>query len=216
MRLRGFTLIELLVVIALMAILAALLFPVLAQARETGRRATCLSNLRQIATAHQIYVQDWDERFPDWIQDRPPRAPTWRRYFFWTEYLGPYLLEDAVLRDPGFSVPPDEPLRGQKLADYALLTWGPFGRGTKERPYYRWAGPTMTLAQVVRPTETFLATDGWTTTIASRGFYLTPHHRGMNAAFLDGHVQWLPAGQCWQIDRDDAGFHYYHYATADR
>jgi prepilin-type processing-associated H-X9-DG protein len=213
---RGFTLIELLLILSLMTLLAAFLAPVLASARESGRRSTCLSNLRQIAMAHQLYVQDADERFPDWIQDRPPRAPSWRRYFFWPEYLGPYMGDGALLRDPSFTLLPDEPLRGQKLADYALLTWGPFGRGTRERPYYRWAGPTITIGQVVRPSETFLATDGWTTTVHSRGFYVTPHSGGMNAAFLDGRVQWVPRGVCWRIDRDGAGFHYYHYATADR
>jgi prepilin-type processing-associated H-X9-DG protein len=204
------------VIVALMTLLAGILAPVLALARESGRRGACLSNLRQIAMAHQLYVQDSDERFPDWIQDHPPRAPTYRRYFFWPEYLGSYLREKGVLRDPSFALPSGEPLRGQKLADYALLTWGPFGRGTRERPYYRWAGSTMTIAQVIRPTQTLVATDGWTTTIHSRGFYVTPHSGGMNAAFLDGHVQWLPPGACWQIDEDGAGFHHYHYATADR
>jgi len=212
----AFTLVELLVVLAILTVLAGILLPVLAQARESGRRATCLSNLRQLATAHQLYVQDFDERFPDWVQDRPPQPPTYQRYFFWPEYLGPYLRDEAVLRDPGFTTPPGEPLPGRRLADYALLTWGPFGRGTKERPYYRWAGPSMTAAQVVRPAETFLATDGWTTTKTSFGFSVTPHSSGMNAAFLDGHVQWLPSGASWQIDRDTVGFHYYHYATADR
>jgi len=63
-RVRGFTLIELLVVIAIIAILAAILFPVFAQARESARGASCLSNLRQFATATLKYVQDYDEVFP--------------------------------------------------------------------------------------------------------------------------------------------------------
>lgn len=58
---RAFTLIELLVVLAIIAILAALLFPVFAQAREMARSATCKSNLKQIGTAMQMYVQDYDE-----------------------------------------------------------------------------------------------------------------------------------------------------------
>ena len=59
---RGFTLIELLVVIAIIAILAAILFPAFAKARETARRTACVSNLRQISMAALQYAQEYDER----------------------------------------------------------------------------------------------------------------------------------------------------------
>jgi prepilin-type N-terminal cleavage/methylation domain-containing protein len=61
---RGFTLIELLVVIAIIAILAAMLFPVFARAREAARKATCISNLKQLALAAMMYAQDYDEVLP--------------------------------------------------------------------------------------------------------------------------------------------------------
>jgi prepilin-type N-terminal cleavage/methylation domain-containing protein len=64
-RKRGFTLIELLVVIAVIAIIAALLFPVFAQARDKARQAACFSNLKQIGQALYMYVQDYDEHMPD-------------------------------------------------------------------------------------------------------------------------------------------------------
>ena len=57
MRRRAFTLIELLVMIEIIAILAAILFPVFAQAREKARSAQCLSNLKQIGTAMLMYTQ---------------------------------------------------------------------------------------------------------------------------------------------------------------
>src|SRR5947209_6884417 len=61
---RAFTLIELLVVIAIIALLAAIIFPVLAQMRQDGYKTSCLSNLKQMGTAWMMYAQDYDERFP--------------------------------------------------------------------------------------------------------------------------------------------------------
>lgn len=63
-RKRAFTLIELLVVIAIISILAAILFPVFANARETARKASCTSGLKQIGNGISMYMQDYDEKFP--------------------------------------------------------------------------------------------------------------------------------------------------------
>jgi prepilin-type N-terminal cleavage/methylation domain-containing protein/prepilin-type processing-associated H-X9-DG protein len=60
----AFTLIELLVVIAVIAIIAALLFPVFAGARDKARQAACFSNLKQIGQALYLYLQDYDEHLP--------------------------------------------------------------------------------------------------------------------------------------------------------
>lgn len=64
----GFTLIELLVVIAIIAILASILFPVFAKARESARSTTCLSNMKQIGTALQMYFNDNDSLAPNMWQ----------------------------------------------------------------------------------------------------------------------------------------------------
>ncbi len=61
---RGFTLIELLVVVAIIAILAAVLFPVLARAKQAARVATCQSNLRQLGAAFRMYANDNDSCLP--------------------------------------------------------------------------------------------------------------------------------------------------------
>jgi len=60
----AFTLIELLIVIAILAILAAILFPVFARAKENALKASCASNLKQLGLAFIQYSQDYDERFP--------------------------------------------------------------------------------------------------------------------------------------------------------
>jgi prepilin-type N-terminal cleavage/methylation domain-containing protein/prepilin-type processing-associated H-X9-DG protein len=63
-RLKAFTLVELLVVLAIIAILAALLLPAVNRARESGRGAACISNLRQVGIALQLYVDDNQQRLP--------------------------------------------------------------------------------------------------------------------------------------------------------
>jgi prepilin-type N-terminal cleavage/methylation domain-containing protein/prepilin-type processing-associated H-X9-DG protein len=70
----GFTLIELLVVVAIIAILAAMLLPVLARAREQAARAVCLGNLKQLILISLMYAQDNEERFP--VYDRNGDYPS--------------------------------------------------------------------------------------------------------------------------------------------
>jgi prepilin-type N-terminal cleavage/methylation domain-containing protein len=84
---KGFTLIELLVVIAIIVILAAILFPVFARARENARRASCSSNLKQLALGLLQYGQDYDEKYPlSWMYNQSQAQPSdWNTgdYWYW-------------------------------------------------------------------------------------------------------------------------------------
>ena len=103
-RARGFTLIELLVVIAIIAILAAILFPVFATARESARKTSCLSNMKQIALGNVMYLQDYDETIvpaavvPDGslqgIDESNPGQP--RTSLSFEILLGPYIKDNAI------------------------------------------------------------------------------------------------------------------------
>lgn len=87
----AFTLIELLVVIAIVAILAAMLLPVFAHAREKSRQTACLSNIRQMATAVTMYLQDY-EAFPMYaVAGQETR---------WWNQLEPYIRSRELYRCP--------------------------------------------------------------------------------------------------------------------
>lgn len=81
MRRIGFTLIEILVTIAIMGILAAILFPVFAAAKKKSKQSACISNLRQIGAALQIYRQENDERLPRYLSSLYPGFVSDKRLF---------------------------------------------------------------------------------------------------------------------------------------
>ena len=215
MRRRGFTLIELLTVLAIMTILAGILFPVFLQARDAARRANCLSSLRQLALAHRIYVEDYDDTLPSWELGR------FGRNVIWTEFLRPYYRDPQIL-DQGFTDPATRAATGW-TADYSLCAWGPGGEGTLADPYWLWPGALwtagdvskpMTLAEVRRPAESLQFADGTTDTTETT--IRRAHRNGqLNGAFLDGHARVVTDAEWNRIGQDERGY-FYRIAAADR
>ncbi len=91
----GFTLIELLVVIAVIAILAAILFPVLAQARARARQTQCASNTRQLSLGVLMYAQDYDETLPPVAYEDAEDND-----ILWITMIAPYLKNTQINRCP--------------------------------------------------------------------------------------------------------------------
>ena len=104
---RGFTLIELLVVIAIIGILAAILFPVFAAAREKARATSCLSNMNQVGLALMQYTQDYDEHVcfnnDGNVYQYPPNSGN---YYLrtWMSLLEPYMNNYQIWVCPSASI----------------------------------------------------------------------------------------------------------------
>jgi len=128
---KGFTLIELLVVIAIIAILAAILFPVFARARESARRTACLSNLKQMGLAVMMYVQDYDEHYPQTAYSIPgataadmPDQKLWiTDGIVWQQIIYPYSKNAQLFICPSsqLSTNGDRPVTGHYGANQYVM-----------------------------------------------------------------------------------------------
>ncbi len=141
----GFTLIELLVVIAIIAILAAILFPVFARAREKARQTSCLSNLKQIALATNMYAQDYNEALP------PILLQSGENLYAVNETLSPYMRNDQL-----WICPTDRVGEVETTEVGASMNISYSGNTVTMKwvlPAYALTDPPLALGQIHRPSE---------------------------------------------------------------
>jgi len=189
MKKSGFTLIELLVVIAIISIIAAILFPVFARAREKARQTSCLSNVKQIGVAMLSYAQDYDECYPIATQSPYPSQAG--------PYIGlltlPYVNNKHIWRCPSR---PD-------TAWNDTAWWGTSGfachyayPGQSFFCYNWYYGRVVTLADITEPASSVLLSES-NEPGTDRGYYRTcpgsygiyPHNGMRNTLLCDGHAK---------------------------
>jgi prepilin-type N-terminal cleavage/methylation domain-containing protein len=204
---RGFTLIEVLVVVAIISILAGILLPVFAQAREKARQASCMSNVRQIGLASLQYAQDYDERMVGTeLGDNPE--------YFWGDMLHPYLKSRQILQCPSASEKFQLSSPGPGFPEGISYEWSyPYAINDVRDASGRRAGAAFSsLAGITRPADAVLILDGWPAPVAplvdeerheiawswgQRDALRNPlhdgnprHTGGFNLVNCDGHTKW--------------------------
>jgi len=164
-KIRGFTLVELLVVIGIIALLISILMPALSRARKSANTTKCLSNLRQVGTAFQLYAADFRGKFPVVRQDTPDdgsgKAITFN--IWWTDTIAPYVSK--VARATSSNAASLDEVRGTVL-------WG----------CSEWNGRNATLNQY----DTGYGMNGQVTTMPD---YPAP---GVNTPKEEYAMRWLP------------------------
>ncbi len=210
----GFTLIELLVVVAIIAILAAILFPVFGRARENARRTSCQSNLKQIGLAWLQYAQDYDERimrFSTGAASASSATPSNKIRYWWGSWDGstfqgmeglvqPYMRSDQVRACPSFTATPANAYEGNTGYAYNVDLLSP--TDYESAPPYAATPRAASLAQIEAPAKTIAFADaaGLNSGALKPSTYLSKpsddfpnfharHLESGNVLWCDGHVK---------------------------
>jgi prepilin-type N-terminal cleavage/methylation domain-containing protein/prepilin-type processing-associated H-X9-DG protein len=208
----AFTLLELLVVVAIICLLAAILFPVFARARENARRASCQSNEKQIGLAFAQYVQDNDERYPI-ARNATPRGDGW------VHSLYPYHKSYQLFQCPSEKRGPANGRVSDYYANRNIMRLSPYGGNSIQG-----ISPTL-VASIAQAANTVLVGEAIDSTNincpsldtgchagsssltnVSSGVILNGIHlEGANYLFVDGHVKWLKPEQVKPTDPPNGG-----------
>jgi prepilin-type processing-associated H-X9-DG protein len=211
---KRFTLIEMLLVIAIIVILVAMLLPMMSRAKESGKRATCLSNQKQIGVALLVYASDHKRKLPETQATTQPGWGVWTIYKNDTYFgLGKlydqgYLSAAKAYYCPSWECPPETGAAWKAQYGYLNETGTSGGlpfpgnpmptNSTKIHYFYR--ASFSKLAGNWRPAslgrddpKKALTAEFWTNTAAtSTGIGLYIHRgEGYNVAYLDGHAKWV-------------------------
>lgn len=217
---KGFTLIELLVVIAIIAILASILFPVFARAREKARQASCGSNCKQLALAALMYAQDYDESFPGFYSKLSSGNWPLKQ---WCHDLMPYIKNTQIFRCPSggdsntsANTPPLAPRFPLCYGTNPRVFSGGRGNFNNNDAQFTSTAETLMLFDGIRsgryctyPMGIVGRFDGCRgrpagiATVSNAGLTAgmdyARHNSGSNIAFVDGHVKWLKSGTWEQV-----------------